>query len=279
MANRMTIGVDFGGSSSKATLLDESGTILATSTQEYPSYYPYPGWLEQAPQDFYDSFVYNVKRVLEKSGVMGSQIMAISLDAATHMAVFADENDKPIRNIIHWSDSRCSAQVKWLKEHHGELLSRDTYNSVSPAWTLPQILWLMTSAIALLECVVSYTMDDLHWSRVKSVFLLGVLIFLLGVPSSLSFGPLGDMLIFNYTFFDFMGVLTDNFLMPLGGIAMCVYVGWIWGPQRLLAHIESDGVSFKLKKAWLWCIRIITPVLIVIVMAMGIVGIARVVGG
>ena len=53
----------------------------------------------------------------------------------------------------------------------------------------------------------------------------------------------------------------------------------IWGPQRLLAHIESDGVSFKLKKAWLWCIRIITPVLIVIVMAMGIVGIARVVGG
>ena len=137
----------------------------------------------------------------------------------------------------------------------------------------------LTSAIALLECVVSYTMDDLHWSRVKSVFLLGVLIFLLGVPSSLSFGPLGDMLIFNYTFFDFMGVLTDNFLMPLGGIAMCVYVGWIWGPQRLLAHIESDGVSFKLKKAWLWCIRIITPVLIVIVMAMGIVGIARVVGG
>ena len=142
MANRMTIGVDFGGSSSKATLLDESGTILATSTQEYPSYYPYPGWLEQAPQDFYDSFVYNVKRVLEKSGVMGSQIMAISLDAATHMAVFADENDKPIRNIIHWSDSRCSAQVKWLKEHHGELLSRHTCNSVSPAWTLPQILWL-----------------------------------------------------------------------------------------------------------------------------------------
>lgn len=142
MANRMTIGIDFGGSSSKATLLDENGTILATSTKEYPSYYPHPGWLEQDPQDFYDSFVYNVKAVLQKAGIDGRQITAIALDAATHMAVFADENDRPIRNIIHWSDNRCSAQVKWLKDHCTDLLKRYSCNAVSPAWTLPQILWL-----------------------------------------------------------------------------------------------------------------------------------------
>lgn len=142
MANRMTIGIDFGGSSSKATLLDESGAILATSTREYPSYYPHPGWLEQDPRDFYDSFVYNVRHVLAKSGVDGKRITAIALDAATHMAVFADENDQPIRNIIHWSDNRCSEQVKWLKENKADLLRKYTCNAVSPAWTLPQILWL-----------------------------------------------------------------------------------------------------------------------------------------
>ncbi len=142
MAKRMTIGVDFGGSASKATLLDESGTILATSTREYPSYYPHPGWLEQDPRDFYDSFVYNVKSVLAKSGVDGKQITAIAVDAATHMAVFADENDQPIRNIIHWSDTRCSKQVKWLKENCADLLQKYTCNAVGSAWTLPQILWL-----------------------------------------------------------------------------------------------------------------------------------------
>lgn len=142
MANRMTIGIDFGGSSSKATLLDENGTILATSTKEYPSYYPHPGWLEQDPQDFYNSFVYNVKTVLQKANVDGRQITAIALDAATHMAVFAGENDQPIRNIIHWSDNRCSAQVKWLKDNCTELLKKYSCNTVSPAWTLPQMLWL-----------------------------------------------------------------------------------------------------------------------------------------
>nr|WP_195376659.1 sodium-dependent transporter [Anaerotruncus rubiinfantis] len=137
----------------------------------------------------------------------------------------------------------------------------------------------LTSAIALLECVISFTMDDLHWSRKKSVLVLGLLVFLAGVPSALSYGVLADFTILNYSFFDFMGMLTDNILMPLGGIAMCVYIGWFWGPGKLIAHIESDGVSFKLKKAWLWCVRIITPVMITIVTIIGFISIYNTVRG
>ena len=134
----------------------------------------------------------------------------------------------------------------------------------------------LTSAIALLECVVSFAIDDLHWSRRRAVFVLGVLVFLLGIPSSLSFGLLSDFTIFNYSFFDFMGVITDNFLLPLGGIAMCIYVGWFWGPGKLIAHMEGGGVVFTLKKAWLWCIRLLTPVLLIIITIIGFSSIASV---
>ena len=127
----------------------------------------------------------------------------------------------------------------------------------------------LTSAIALLECVVAFGIDDLHWSRKKAVFIIGSAIFLLGVPSSLSFGILSDFSIFNYDFFDFVGMITDNILMPLGGIAMCIYIGWIWGPERLLTHIESGPVTFRFKKAWLFCIRFLTPILILVVTAIG----------
>ena len=44
---RMTLGIDLGGSSSKATLIDESGAVIATASREYASYSPCPGWLEQ----------------------------------------------------------------------------------------------------------------------------------------------------------------------------------------------------------------------------------------
>lgn len=138
----MTLGVDFGGSSSKATLLDCEGKILATSTQEYPCYFPEHGWAEYDAQDLYRAFVYNIRECLAKSGVSGKDISAIALDAATHMAVFCGKDDKPLRRIIHWSDNRSSEQVRYLKENCADVIKSFCVNSPSPAWTLPQIMWL-----------------------------------------------------------------------------------------------------------------------------------------
>lgn len=131
----------------------------------------------------------------------------------------------------------------------------------------------ITSAIALLEVVVSFTMDNWHWSRKKSVMILAVLIFLIGVPSSLSFGPLADFKILNYSFFDFIGMLTDNLLLPVGGLLMCYFIGWKWHPKYLVEEIEQEGVSFKLKKLWIICIRFITPILIIVVSISGFISI------
>ena len=136
------MGVDFGGSASKATLLEDTGQILATATREYPAHFPHPGWYEQDAEDLYDAFLVNVRECLEKSGVDPTKIQALAVDAATHMAVLCGADDKPLRPIIHWSDSRCTEQVRRLKESSGALLSRYSLNSVSPAWTLPQLLWI-----------------------------------------------------------------------------------------------------------------------------------------
>lgn len=131
----------------------------------------------------------------------------------------------------------------------------------------------LTSAIALLEVVISYTTDNWHWSRKKSVIILAVLIFLIGIPSALSFGTLKDFTILNYSFFDFMGMITDNILLPIGGLLMCYFIGWKWHPKYLTEEIEQNGVVFKLKKLWIICIRFITPVLIIVVTISGFISI------
>lgn len=137
----------------------------------------------------------------------------------------------------------------------------------------------VTSAIALLESVVSSMVDSFKWSRKKAVIILGTGIFLLGIPSALSFGTLQNITILNYSLFDFMGMLTDNILMPIGGILMCFYVGWIWGPKHIIDHIETQGVIFKLKKAWLICIKFITPILVIIVTIVGFINVYNVITG
>ena len=142
MSVRMTLGVDLGGSSSKATLLDENGIVIATSTREYPSYSPFPGWLEQDADELFDAVIHNIREIISRSGVDSRNIIALAIDAATHMAVLCDENARPLRRFIHWSDARCGEQAARLKADYGDLLKRYSVNSVSAAWTLPQLLWL-----------------------------------------------------------------------------------------------------------------------------------------
>lgn len=135
----------------------------------------------------------------------------------------------------------------------------------------------VTSAIALLEVSVSFAMDTMKLPRKKATLTIGTAIFVLGIPSALSFGALGQVQILNYSVFDFVGMLTDNILLPLGGITMCYYVGWKWHPEYLVDEIERDGLPFKVKKLWIICIRYLTPVLVGIVTLTGFYNIYQVV--
>lgn len=137
----------------------------------------------------------------------------------------------------------------------------------------------VTSAIALLEVVVSYTVGNWGWPRRRAVLVMGLLIFLLGIPSSLSFGPLADFKIAGYNFFDFVGVLTDNILLPVGGILMCWFLGWKWDLNILADEMEDGCPGFRLRWIWIRCIRYLTPVLVLIVTITGFISIYQTVFG
>lgn len=137
----------------------------------------------------------------------------------------------------------------------------------------------ITSAIALLEVVVAFTIDSWGWDRKKSVIAVGIVEFLLGIPSALSFGVLGDITILNYSVFDFVGVITDNFLLPIGGILMCIFVGWKFDITKLADEIEQGSRGFKIKKLWIGCIKYITPILLVVVTVSGFISVYNTVFG
>ena len=46
------IGVDLGTSAVKLLLMDEKGSVLNVVSEEYPLYFPNPGWSEQHPEDW-----------------------------------------------------------------------------------------------------------------------------------------------------------------------------------------------------------------------------------
>ena len=136
------LGVDFGGGSTKATLIDTTGNIVAENVIEYPTYYPQLGWCEQSPEDWGVAFAENVKGVLEKSGIDAGDILALAIDSATHTWVMCDEDMRPIRPAIHWTDSRSRSQVEFLRKEYGNLIFEKSFHRADTIWTLPQILWV-----------------------------------------------------------------------------------------------------------------------------------------
>lgn len=136
------LGIDFGGGSSKLTLIDTSGKIVYENAVEYPTYYPCVGWCEQKPEDWDSALSQNIKKLLEVKGINSADILAISIDSATHTSVLCDENFKPLRPAIFWTDSRSVLQVEKLKKEFGSVIFEKCFHCPDTIWTLPQLLWV-----------------------------------------------------------------------------------------------------------------------------------------
>lgn len=131
------------------------------------------------------------------------------------------------------------------------------------------ILAALTSAVSLLECVVSFTIDEWRWSRSASLLAVGAVVFVQGIPSSLANGMLADWkpaLFGGRNFLDAMCFLTDNLLMPVGGLLTCLFIGWVRGPRQMGDEIANHGAwPFRHYRAWAFILRYVAPVLLVIV--------------
>lgn len=136
------LGIDFGGGSSKATLISVDGKIAAEHTVEYPTYYPNLGWCEQSPADWEKALCENIRTLLEKSGVDPADLLALAIDSATHTALLCDGNATPLRPAIHWTDSRSRKQANLLRETWGDEIFSLSFHKPDTIWTLPQLVWV-----------------------------------------------------------------------------------------------------------------------------------------
>lgn len=124
----------------------------------------------------------------------------------------------------------------------------------------------VTSSISLLEVIGSYFIDQFHWKRSKAMLIMASLIFLLGIPCSLSFGPMQNAKLFGKTFFDCLADLSSNIMLPLGGLLMCFFIRHIWKIENAEKEISSEGqYPFKLLPLFKIMIYVISPICVVAV--------------
>lgn len=124
----------------------------------------------------------------------------------------------------------------------------------------------LTSAISLLEVVSAYFIDEAKWNRKKAVWIMGIIIFLLGVPSSLGQGVWsGVKIIGGRDILDSLDFLANNALLPLGGFLLCIFIGWSWGTNKATEEANIGAKSIKLGTTYSFLIKYVIPIAIFIV--------------
>ncbi|MCS7052952.1 MAG: sodium-dependent transporter [Ignavibacterium sp.] len=133
----------------------------------------------------------------------------------------------------------------------------------------------LTSAISLLEVVTAYFVDEKNWSRHKAVLVFGSLAFLVGIPSVLSFNIIENYKIFGMNFFDVANYLSSNIMLPLGGLLIAIFVGNVWGIDKVLQELKQGSDKLFTNYSWivsLWVVLIkyVSPILILFVLLQSI---------
>ncbi|MBT2666419.1 sodium-dependent transporter [Bacillus sp. ISL-4] len=124
----------------------------------------------------------------------------------------------------------------------------------------------LTTAFSILEIVVAAMIKGDAAKRKKASWIAGITVFLIGIPSALSFGVLSDLKIFNLSIFDFADYLTSNIALPVGALFISLFIGYQMKRIEVQKEFESGADSGRsLFKLWYFLIRYIVPIMIILV--------------
>lgn len=128
-----------------------------------------------------------------------------------------------------------------------------------------------TSTISLAEVSVAFMQRRARMSRRKACMAVLLPLAVLSPVCSLSVGPWSDFKIGGLTLFDFLDNVTTNIMLPLGGILLCIYLGWV-APKNFLENQLTNGGHLRSRFAGTihFIVKWIAPALIAVILVSGL---------
>ena len=126
----------------------------------------------------------------------------------------------------------------------------------------------VTSAMSIMEAVVSSLMDQFHLSRHSSTSIETVLALVLAVIVCLGY----NVLYFEYQLpngataqvLDIMDYISNSVLMPLIALFTCILAGWVLKPETIIQEATKNGEHFNRRGLYIVMVKFVAPVLLVV---------------
>lgn len=121
----------------------------------------------------------------------------------------------------------------------------------------------LTSSISMLEIVVSTGIRQRTDRRKRAAWVFGLLIFIIGIPSALSFGVLSGVTIFGSSIFDFADLLTSRIGMPIGALLISIFAGFVLTKKQTIDELNTHPAVHAI---WKFLVRFAAPAAIIIIL-------------
>ena len=124
----------------------------------------------------------------------------------------------------------------------------------------------LTSAVSVMEAVVSSFMDEFKIGRTKATVIEGIVALIGAVIVCLGYNKFYfDIKLPNGThaqILDIMDYISNNALMPIVSISTCILIGWIVKPDVIIDEVEKTGTKMGRKALYKVMIKWIAPILL-----------------
>jgi glycerol kinase len=170
--SRYVLAIDQGTTSSRAMLFDRQGKVVASAQEEFPQYFPQPGWVEHDATQIWDSQRRTIVQVLNEIGARAGDVAAIGLTNQRETTVTWDKsNSQALGRAIVWQDRRTASACTELKQAGHEPMVRERTGLVlDPYFSASKLAWLLkhnalVRAAADRHCLAFGTVDSwLLWN-------------------------------------------------------------------------------------------------------------------
>jgi NSS family neurotransmitter:Na+ symporter len=138
---------------------------------------------------------------------------------------------------------------------------------ISTAFFILLFFAAITSSISLIEPAITFVVEKFSISRLYATNLLGFLTWVLGILTVLSFNNLSTFTVFGMTIFDNLDYLTSKIMLPLGGLLMALFVGYVMNKAIVKNELNAGQSIINI---WFMIIKVFSPILLIIIFIQGI---------
>ncbi len=128
-----------------------------------------------------------------------------------------------------------------------------------------------SSSISLIEPAVAWLVENRGHTRVYASTVMGFATWAVGLGTVFSFNIASDIKLFDKTFFDLLDYLTANIMLPLGGLFIALFAGWLMAKQSTEDELNSSKRGYNI---WRFLVRYITPIAVMMVF-LNVIGVIR----